>query len=99
MPESPLLTILVRPRWTCCGTDGAAPLLVELVGFTIEPLERLQRLSAFVHPVQAPVHTGQHVVIRRRPRIERDRPVQRIDRIVEFPLSLERPPLLKPRPV
>ena len=57
----------------------------------LEALERLERLPALLRPAEPAVDAGQHVVVRRRPRVEGDGLVQRLDRLVQASLALVGP--------
>src|SRR5215207_1659651 len=93
-----LLTRAVR-RCSRGAPRHGPPLLVELVGLALEALEHLERLLALVRPPEATVHAAQHVIVRRRARIEGDRAVQRANRVVEPALALVGATALEPRAI
>ena len=92
---------LVRNRRRDCprvrrSSRRTATLLVELAGFLLQAFEHLQCLVALLDCAQPAVHACQHVVVRGRSRIRRDRPVQGDDGVLELTLTLVRPALLEP---
>ena len=83
-----------RPITLAVRRGAAAPratprrFLSSSLDLALEALEDLERLLALVRPPEAPVHAGQHVVVRGRARVEGDRAVQRVHRVLEPPLAL-----------
>src|SRR5262245_11082492 len=76
-----------------------APLLLQLGALALQLLKRLQRLPALVHPAEPTVNAREHIVIRRRARVEPNRRVQRLRGVLQVALPLVRAPLLEQRAV
>src|SRR5436190_2557256 len=81
------------------ASSRLAPLLLQLGALALQFLKRLQRGAALVHPAEATVDAREHIVVRGCARVERDRVVERLARVLELALPLVRPALLKERAV